>query len=64
VKYPDECPVFDVDGMHLVATPSLFVDGYIMIPTRDVDNTVYRQLTGGLKPLTRAARELVRWSRQ
>jgi hypothetical protein len=66
VKYPDECPVFEWNGDHYEGRPcSWMAYGCITIIqwTTGPDNG---PVVGSdeLTPLTRAAREMLKWSCQ
>jgi hypothetical protein len=67
-KYPAECPVFSFEGEDvalrpLMGLPNDCVDGKLTVD--DFCNmTESGPLSRKAKPLTRAARELLRWSRQ
>lgn len=71
-KYPQECPVFDIDGQHYEMRP-LFVglrDSHEWVEIRGIAPVTYLGCSTYVpgeqraKPLTRAARELLAWSRQ
>lgn len=68
-KYPDECPVFDIEGEHREMRPvwwhcgnGIAGDREIVFVNADGNNGWFPTKTP--KPLTRAARELLAWSRQ
>lgn len=60
-KYPDECPVFDVNGVHVTLIPC----AYFGWPdfTSDTGDNSSLFTSDYVKPLTRAARRLVRWAK-
>jgi len=73
MKYPEECPVFRINGIDREASPSFAIDGSLrgsLVFVHDEDRhglylygpSVLEQ--NPAQPLTRAARELLAWSRQ
>lgn len=64
-RYPDECSVFDVDGEHYEARPAVNAyDDILGWLIATADGEFYHIDPSKDKPLTRAARELLAWSRQ
>lgn len=70
-RYPDECPVFEIDGEHFEIRPGCFGDGLLNGCITAVDNQfdgvasrpeLFDEFKG--RPLTPAARELLAWVRQ
>jgi len=70
-KYPDEAPVFEIDGEHHECRPGMMENGALNGCITAVDQNfngcasrpyLYEDFPG--KPLTRAARELLAWVRQ
>lgn len=62
MKYPDECPVFEVDGKHCDAIPcdcNAIQKNHMQI----FDGGVEFEVIAKYKPLTLAARRLMRWTR-
>jgi hypothetical protein len=64
-KYPAECPVFELDGEHIEVRPNCFSTWMLMrVYNGDIPFVFRRDHLLKAKPLTRAARELLAWSRQ
>jgi hypothetical protein len=69
MKYPEDCPVFDIDGQHVESRPICHPhddDGvcYRLTPIDDEGYATWMRGEECMRPLTRAARELLAWSRQ
>lgn len=66
-KYPDECPVFYyvLHRVDYVLRPAIYDDGYCTRYWLKADNgyAIIAQ-SKYIKPLTTAARQLLKWSRQ
>lgn len=72
-KYPDELPVFECDGVHYEVRPYMFSTSNILVGcfswwlsavVNDTGDGRALEAFGYARPLTRAARELLVWSRQ
>lgn len=64
MKYPDECPVFELDGEHYEVMPSFSVHGFLWaVDCNGHASRLIRAMDHRAKPLTDAARELVEWAK-
>jgi len=64
-KYPDEVPVFEIDGGHWLMRPlGTALPFRAITVVTDTDSVFCLDSDDRAKPLTRAARELLRWSRK
>jgi hypothetical protein len=63
MKYPEDCPVFIFEGRVVTLRPACFDDGETLLFLADeIDGWIHP--SAHVVPLTRAARELLAWSRQ